>query len=471
MKAQVEILMGRLLPTRIPYGLAEAVESIEIRQTLTQRSTFQIVFRAQRTRASGDDYGVIKGGVVDAISSAPGIAAAAMSAARSAFSGAPSASPVGAAADLGDDVVDALAALVAGADSALAAIGGTVMPSVRTIVSVAAAGDSRVLMDGYITHLEVKPSDGPDQPTLVTVTGEDVSVRMDLFERSNQWPAMTDYLIVLAIIAKNLDLGLIPLAVPAAGGTLIPPNPLVNVPMQQGSDYQYLQQLAAKYGYVFRVSPGPEPFTNYAYWGPVVDLSPTIQPALTVGTGILANVDKMTFGYDALKPFLMGGEVYDETTGLPIPIITVPLPVDPFAARPPITIQPLFFRRRYRNFMTGGDAVKAYAYALGKVMASQQAVATASGRLDVFRYGAILRPYEAVGVRGAGSTCDGVYYVTDVTHQIRQGEYTQEFQLARGGLGTLVQNLGTLETISAEASSIVTSAVTAAESVVSDLPF
>jgi hypothetical protein len=37
-------------------------------------------------------------------------------------------------------------------------------------------------------------------------------------------------------------------------------------------------------------------------------------------------------------------------------------------------------------------------------------------------------------VRGAGTSYDGLYYVTRVTHEIERGSYKQSFDLARDGL-------------------------------------
>jgi hypothetical protein len=59
---------------------------------------------------------------------------------------------------------------------------------------------------------------------------------------------------------------------------------------------------------------------------------------------------------------------------------------------------------------------------------------TASGSLDVMRYGRALRSRMLVGVRGAGLAYDGLYYVNSVTHQLKQGEYKQNFSLSRDGL-------------------------------------
>jgi hypothetical protein len=69
--------------------------------------------------------------------------------------------------------------------------------------------------------------------------------------------------------------------------------------------------------------------------------------------------------------------------------------------------------------------------------ASTDNVITVSGELDATRYAALLKPRGLVGLRGAGFSFDGFYYVKSVTHTIRQGDYTQSFTLTREGLGAL----------------------------------
>ena len=59
----------------------------------------------------------------------------------------------------------------------------------------------------------------------------------------------------------------------------------------------------------------------------------------------------------------------------------------------------------------------------------------ADGELDTVRYGHVLRARRLVGVRGAGLTYDGLYYVRRVTHTIERGSYTQSFALSREGTG------------------------------------
>ena len=72
---------------------------------------------------------------------------------------------------------------------------------------------------------------------------------------------------------------------------------------------------------------------------------------------------------------------------------------------------------------------------LGKLVMSSDAI-TASGSLDVMRYGRILRSRQLVGIRGGSVAYDGYYYVNSVTHNIKPGEYKQNFSLSRDGLIT-----------------------------------
>ena len=74
--------------------------------------------------------------------------------------------------------------------------------------------------------------------------------------------------------------------------------------------------------------------------------------------------------------------------------------------------------------------------ALSTSSESSDAVA-ASGEIDAVRYGRVLRSRRLVGVSGAGLTYDGNYYVSQVTHRIRRGEYKQSFSLTREGHGSL----------------------------------
>ena len=59
---------------------------------------------------------------------------------------------------------------------------------------------------------------------------------------------------------------------------------------------------------------------------------------------------------------------------------------------------------------------------------------TADGSLDVVQYGGLLKARSLVGMRGAGPSFDGLYYVKQVSHKISRGSYKQTFKLVRNGL-------------------------------------
>ncbi|WP_245536270.1 hypothetical protein [Terriglobus roseus] len=75
---------------------------------------------------------------------------------------------------------------------------------------------------------------------------------------------------------------------------------------------------------------------------------------------------------------------------------------------------------------------------IGKATEANDAI-TASGSLDVLRYGRVLGARQLVGVRGSGPAYDGLYFVKSVTHNLnpRKREYKQSFNLARNGLISL----------------------------------
>ena len=71
---------------------------------------------------------------------------------------------------------------------------------------------------------------------------------------------------------------------------------------------------------------------------------------------------------------------------------------------------------------------------------TEQAV-SGSGKLNVLRYGRVLKARRLVGARGGGAGFDGVYHVRSVTHRIARGSYTQDFTLVRNALVSTVSAL------------------------------
>jgi hypothetical protein len=390
---QLNLLLGGSVPQPAPAEVMEALVGVEINRGSEAPSGFQMTFNAARS-ATGQDYGLVS-------------------------------SPL-------------------------------LKPWNRVVLSVTLNGLSQVLMDGFITRQELAPGTSPNSSTL-TITGEDISVKMNLFELSLEYPAMGDFLIAEVVLAKYLLLGVIPDVQP----TLTDLVPFEYVPQQNCTDLCYLKQLAQRNGNVFYVTPAPG-LTNYAYWGPPVR-SGQPQPALTVDSGPATNVNSLSFSYDALAPTLVYGMVLETMIDpyIPLPVIatsssrTPPLATDPALADSwaglipdPITAIADAFSLTTRGTLFQGPGLQwGQSETLAQAMLDQSVdkVVTVQGELDVTRYEGILSFPGVVGVRGAGLTYDGLYSIDSVSHKItsRFGDwnYKQSFTLTREGTGTTVQEV------------------------------
>lgn len=299
-------------------------------------------------------------------------------------------------------------------------------PGIRVIVIATVSGMPNVLMDGVITRQSVSMSNEPGQSTL-TVTGEDLSLLMDLTELVLPYPATNVALRVSALIAKYAIYGMIPLVIPELLPNVV--TPVQGIPYQRGTDLSYIQQLARENGYVFYVDPGPAPGVNVAYFGPEIRIG-IPQPALNVNLDTHTNVDNLSFTYDGLSREQIVAYVHIPNTSfsIPVPIPEVSLLKPPLALR-----QASSLRTTTRGDINKLDPAQAAARLLADAAASSDAI-KGSGSLDVLRYGRALKARQLVGVRGAGLAYDGLYYVRSVTHSLKPGEYKQNFELVRNGL-------------------------------------
>src|SRR6266516_918269 len=304
-------------------------------------------------------------------------------------------------------------------------------PFNRVILVVTFGGVPQVLMDGVITHQQLNPSSAPGASTR-RVTGEDVSVMMDLEEKSVEHPAQMESIVALNIIATYALYGVIRGVIPPVA--IDPPIPTERVPVQQGTDLQYLLEMAQRYAYVFYVAPGPMPFTNTAYWGPPQRLS-VPQRALTFNMGPDTNVDSLNFSQNALTPSLVSGNIQDRLSNQSAPVQTFSSLLAPLASLPAwLANQPNVRKTVLRE--SGLNTMQAMARAQGAMDRSAGDVVSADGELNALQYGGLLQARGLVGLRGAGFSYDGFYYVKRVSHSIQQGEYRQRFTITREGVGS-----------------------------------
>lgn len=304
--------------------------------------------------------------------------------------------------------------------------GGGSIPLIRVVLVVTINGQAQSIIDGVTTNVEMQP--GVGGVGRLVVKGKDLSALMDIIEIPGlPFPAMPPSARVLVILAKYAALGVIPMVIPSLAD--IPPLPIQQIPGQRGSDYAYVSKLASDAGYVFYLEPGPAPGTSKAYWGPEVRVGAP-QPALTTGMDALNNVEQLSFNFDKEKkrmPIVFFHESISKAPiGIPIPDISPLSP--PLGLVPPLP--PKLVHLNDTAQLSAPEALMR-----GLAYAGQHGDSVfGSGRLDVAKYGRLLKSRSLVGVRGAGLPFDGLYYVSSVTHEIERGSYGQSFSLARNAL-------------------------------------
>lgn len=309
--------------------------------------------------------------------------------------------------------------------------GGAPLLFMRVIVIVTLSGKPEVLMDGVITHHQIKPGEGGSRSTL-TITGEDLTALMNQQDFSGfPFPAMPAEARVAVLLAKYAVLGVVPLIIPSV--LIDVPLPTGIIPSQRGTDLAYIKALADRVGYVFYLDQGPVPGLNVAYWGPQIKIG-VPQPALNIDMDAHTNVESLSFQFDNQKNKIPTVFIYNELTKVVIPIPIPPVtPLNPPLGLVPPLPTSLADLKPVRDDLSKRSVPQAIMIGLASASKWAEAV-TGTGELNVLRYGRPLKARQLVGVRGAGPAFDGLHYVTSVTHKLKRGEYRQSFQLSRNGL-------------------------------------
>ena len=305
-------------------------------------------------------------------------------------------------------------------------------PPHRVVISATLRGQTTVLMDGVITQQDVVPSDEAGKSVL-SIKGEDLTRMLDLIDLSGfPFPALPAEARVLLMVAKYTPVyKILPLVLPSI--LIDIEDPLTNIPAQSGTDLTYINLLADRVGYTFYLQPGPLPGESVAYWGPKLRVAIPFLPVPTpfaIDWDGRSNVESLQFSFDGFKKtqFVVLIKLDDVPVPIPIPVPDI-TPLSPPLGRKspmPLKISPL-------TGLAGYTPIEAAAIALAKASDAANVI-SASGSLDVLRYGSILNARTIVEVRGAGITYDGDYFVDTVTHTIKPGSYKQSFTLLRNAL-------------------------------------
>ncbi len=317
--------------------------------------------------------------------------------------------------------------------------GGSPLLFMRVVLVATVNGQPNVLIDGVITNNQIAPGDKGSNSTL-TITGKDLTALMNQSDWSGfPFPACPAEARVAIMLAKYALFGVIPIIIPSV--MIDVPIPIDRIPSQQGTDLEYIRYLADQVGYVFYIDPGPTPGVSKAYWGPQIKVGP-VQAALSADMDAYTNVETMHFNFDQEKNRIPIVYIYNQESGITIPIPIPPItPLNPpLGAIPPIPTNILGDLKPFRDDMAGRPIPQTIMMALAAASSYSECV-TCEGSLDVTRYGGILKARQLVGVRGVGPAFDGLYYVKSVTHKIRRGEYKQNFTLTRNGLVSTVSSV------------------------------
>ncbi len=335
---------------------------------------------------------------------------------------------------------------------------GFFAPGMRMIFSVLTNNVREVLMDGHIARYDVGQSNEPGQITL-SITGTDATQLMDQIDLSGvPMPGMPPFLQVNFILARYLPLGIIPVVIPTP--LVAVENPVARWPSQQGTDYRYIQRLAGQVGYQFSLEPGLTEGQQFAYFGP--DISSLVAlgknaagdtlPPLTVNMGEASNIENISISFNGLsKPLVYG--FYLESAA-PGPAIPIPMP--DFVTNPPLGPGIIPYAKNLamnkpssgssesedeeEDGMSSSDLATLIMRGVGRA-AKGANVISASGSLDVARYGQLLRTRKIINVRGAGPHSNGMYYVQSVSTTIERGSIKQSFNLSKNAHGSFSQKV------------------------------
>lgn len=302
--------------------------------------------------------------------------------------------------------------------------GGALDILARARIGVITGAIPEMLFDGVITHHAFSPGLGYGSDVL-TVTGRDLSVFLDLEERNASYENQSDSVIVTQILGRYSQLGLIP----RVENTSAPPSVVQRIPRQAETDLQFIKRLAQENGFVFYIE--PETFgVSSAYFGPS-GRGPQQAP-LRWGRGPSDNLNSLRATADGLATIDVSA-MYFDTASSDKALRTIP-PDSPDNDQA-LARAALPARRRVIHRSAGPLTEGLVASTAAALIADAPDPVVLEGEVDILRYGQVLRPRSAVQLAGAGAAYDGSYRVRRVVHKLERGAYTQSFTLGREGTG------------------------------------
>jgi phage protein D len=296
------------------------------------------------------------------------------------------------------------------------------LAKIKILVNVGSA-PAETLIEAHVIENETEFSNQPGQ-SMLNVVAMDPTVLMNLDEKVRPWGNMADSHIAEVIFgeygfATDVEL-------------TQPPRPEVDyLPIQRGTDIQFLQQLATRNGYECYVEVGARDGRVMGHFHkPRLEQTP--QGVLSINMGEATNINSFKATYDMLGPTTV------EVTGLDIASHTEQPAQAQESALAGLGKATALKEDRPRRVLLSqmglAETGELQTYAQAVVDQSSWAI-TAEGELNTVAYGGILHAKRPVNVRGAGRQFSGTYYVEKVLHIFTPDGYVQRFTLRRNALG------------------------------------
>lgn len=282
------------------------------------------------------------------------------------------------------------------------------------------SGDPEPLMTGFVIETRTQFAETPGD-SRIDVVAMDSSVLMNLEEKIRAWPNMSDGDIAESIFGEY---GLNPV-VDATEPTRQEDD---IVPIQRGTDIQFLRILAERNGFSLFVAAAAGGLEGH-FHAPRLDDPP--QGVLTVGFDGASNVAMLTVTHDELRPTTaradqMAAESNEAQYGSADSVSLADLGGTSVLAGSD--------QRTTLLSATGlVDTAELQTFAQAVVDRASWAI-RAEGELSTMRYEGVLRSRKPVSVRGVGQTMSGTYFVERVLHAFTEEGYTQQFTLRRNAL-------------------------------------
>lgn len=274
---RVKLMIGKTIPKPAPYEVIDALIDLEVTQQDRDRSGFQMTFSLSKELKNFSDYWLLRKGILEPPNRI------------------------------------------------------IIQVIVNVKVGVKRKLQSPILIDGIITDHQIAPSNQPGESRLI-VTGEDISLMLDLKDKNKTYPNFSDTKIVKQILnSYRIKYGL---KLEVDNSNYVPTKN-ETISTQQGTDLQFIQELATRNSYIFEIRPGKIPGKNIAYWGEEKQKITPIQPALSMNMGAFTNVDSsINFNFNALAAIEPQASISDEKTGASISIKVPKSPGQALASKP-----------------------------------------------------------------------------------------------------------------------------------------